>query len=254
MWDKEKYKTVNISTISETLGIPASTLRYWESMGLISLSRCDNNYREYTYSSLLDLSDIYYLRKLGISVKAIKEYQTFSLEDSKAVYLNKKTELEAEINSLSNTYSMLRKTLNLMDELEYIREHPYKESRPDIPFLLNHSKLYDKEVWKKYFSGQYQFAGVRLGPPNYEWVWGWAAESRKPDEELAWIFAEGDRHFVQFILRIDVKDRKHTNLDEAINYLKARGYNIGEIIVRYITIACEGQTRWDYYKAWIEII
>lgn len=30
MWDKEKYKTVNISTISETLGIPASTLRYWE--------------------------------------------------------------------------------------------------------------------------------------------------------------------------------------------------------------------------------
>lgn len=172
MWDKEKYKTVNISTISETLGIPASTLRYWESMGLISLSRCDNNYREYTYSSLLDLSDIYYLRKLGISVKAIKEYQTFSLEDSKAVYLNKKTELEAEINSLSNTYSMLRKTLNLMDELEYIREHPYKESRPDIPFLLNHSKLYDKEVWEKHFSGQYQFAGVRLGPPNCEWVWG----------------------------------------------------------------------------------
>lgn len=111
MWDKEKYKTVNISTISETLGIPASTLRYWESMGLISLSRCDNNYREYTYSSLLDLSDIYYLRKLGISVKAIKEYQTFSLEDSKAVYLNKKTELEAEINSLSNTIACCAKRL-----------------------------------------------------------------------------------------------------------------------------------------------
>ena len=34
--------------------------------------------------------------------------------------------------------------------------------------ILSHSKLYDKEVWKKYFSGQYQFAGVRLGPPNYE--------------------------------------------------------------------------------------
>lgn len=71
-----------------------------------------------------------------------------------------------------------------MNELEYIQKHPYTEAQPDIPLILSHSKLYDKEVWKKYFSGQYQFAGVRLGPPNCEWVWGWAAESRKPDEEL----------------------------------------------------------------------
>lgn len=254
MLDWDKNKTVNISTVSETFGIPASALRYWESMGLITLGRRDNNYREYSYSSLLNLSDICYLRNLGIPVKAIKEYQTLSLADSNALYLNKKSELEAQISSLQSTYSMLRKTLSLMNELEYIQKHPYTEAQPDIPLILSHSKLYDKEVWKKYFSGQYQFAGVRLGPPNCEWVWGWAAESRKPDEELAWTFAEGDRHFVQFILRIDVKDRKHTNLDEAINYLKARGYNIGEIIVRYITIACEGQTRWDYYKAWIEII
>ena len=110
MWDKDK--TVNISTVSETFGIPASTLRYWESMGLISLSRRENNYREYTYSSLLDLCDICYLRNLGIPVKAIKEYQTLSLADSNALYLKKKSELEAQINSLQGTYSMLRKTLS----------------------------------------------------------------------------------------------------------------------------------------------
>lgn len=91
MWDKKK--TVNISTVSETFGIPASTLRYWESMGLISLNRRENNYREYTYSSLLDLSDICYLRNLGIPIKAIKEYQTLSLADSNALYLKKKSGL-----------------------------------------------------------------------------------------------------------------------------------------------------------------
>ena len=53
MLDWDKNKTVNISTVSETFGIPASTLRYWESMGLITLGRRDNNYREYSYSSLL---------------------------------------------------------------------------------------------------------------------------------------------------------------------------------------------------------
>ena len=115
MLDWDKNKTVNISTVSETFGIPASTLRYWESMGLITLGRRDNNYREYSYSSLLNLSDICYLRNLGIPVKAIKEYQTLSLADSNALYLNKKSELEAQISSLQSTYSMLRKTLSLMN-------------------------------------------------------------------------------------------------------------------------------------------
>lgn len=97
MWDKDK--TVNISTVSETFGIPASTLRYWESMGLISLSRRENNYREYTYSSLLDLSDICYLRNLGIPIKAIKEYQTLSLADSNALYLKKKASLKHRLTA-----------------------------------------------------------------------------------------------------------------------------------------------------------
>ena len=136
MLDWDKNKTVNISTVSETFGIPASTLRYWESMGLITLGRRDNNYREYSYSSLLNLSDICYLRNLGIPVKAIKEYQTLSLADSNALYLNKKSELEAQISSLQSTYSMLRKTLSLMNELEYIQKHPYTEAQPDIPLIL----------------------------------------------------------------------------------------------------------------------
>lgn len=151
MWDKDK--TVNISTVSETFGIPASTLRYWESMGLISLSRRENNYREYTYSSLLDLSDICYLRNLGIPVKAIKEYQTLSLADSNALYLKKKSELEAQINSLQGTYSMLRKTLSLMEELEYIREHPYTETQPDIPLLLSTPSFTTRRSGKNTFPG-----------------------------------------------------------------------------------------------------
>ena len=95
MWDKKQ--TVNISTISETIGIRASTLRYWESMGLLSLQRRENNYREYAYSSLLELSDICYLRNLGISIKAIKEYQTLSLAEFNKLYLKKKGELESQL-------------------------------------------------------------------------------------------------------------------------------------------------------------
>lgn len=252
MWDKKQ--TVNISTISETIGIRASTLRYWESMGLLSLQRRENNYREYAYSSLLELSDICYLRNLGISIKAIKEYQTLSLAEFNKLYLKKKGELESQISNLQGTYSMLIKTLRLMEELDYIRSHPYAEGVPDVSLILSHSKLYDKHVWKKYFSGKYQFAGVCLGPPDFKWIWGWAADSHEFDEELVWTFNPQNRRFAQFILRIDIANRQHTNLNEAIDHLTKLGYSIGEIIVRYVTVAYEGETRWDYYKAWIEFI
>lgn len=252
MWDK--YSTASIATISETFGIPASTLRYWESMGLISLERRDNNYREYDYASLLDICDIVYMRKLGISVKAIKMNHGLTLAESNELYIKKKDELEAQIGSLQNTYSMLSKTLSLMSELEEIYRHPYAEAQPDIPLLLKHSQLYDRSVWEKYFSGQYQFAGVRLSPPENRWIWGWAADAYGQNEELAWTFDGQNRRFVQFILRISIKDRKHTNIGEAVDYLTDKGYSIGEIIVRYVTVAQEKGERWDYYKAWIELL
>ena len=55
-------------------------------------------------------------------------------------------------------------------------------------------------------------------------------------------------------MRISIKDRKHTNIGEAVDYLTDKGYSIGEIIVRYVTVAQEKGERWDYYKAWIELL
>lgn len=251
MWDK--HTTVNISTVSETFNIPCSTLRYWESMGLISLDRHDNNYREYTYSSLLDISDIIYMRKLGIPVKAIKENRDLGLEDNKKLYLHKKAALDEQINSLCNTASMLNETLRLIGELEEVSKHPFAEARPDVPLLIAHTRLYDQKVWSKYFSGEYQFAGIRLGAPEHRWIWGWAAQNCGEGEELAWKYEGNDRRFVQFILKISIVDRMRSNLGEAIAYLTSLGHEIGDIIVRYVTVAQDKGERWDYYKAWIEI-
>ncbi|WP_138269529.1 MerR family transcriptional regulator, partial [Anaerofustis stercorihominis] len=60
----------NIGLISKILNIPRSTLRYWESEGLINLKRNkENDYREFDVSSIFEILDIALYRKLNISIK-----------------------------------------------------------------------------------------------------------------------------------------------------------------------------------------
>mgnify|MGYP003759723785 CR=1 FL=1 len=46
-------KELTVDTVSKTTGIPASTIRYWDKIGLISVNRCvANNYRIFTQSNI----------------------------------------------------------------------------------------------------------------------------------------------------------------------------------------------------------
>jgi predicted transcriptional regulator len=75
-----------IGEISDLLGIPKSTLRYWESEGLIDRQRDDNNYRKYYPSSMkysLYLSPYLYnisLNHLNINIlKGASAYANFMI-------------------------------------------------------------------------------------------------------------------------------------------------------------------------------
>ena len=55
-----------IGDISHFFDIPASTLRYWEDMGVIAPAKDQiNNYREYTVEDLMSISDVIFYKNLG---------------------------------------------------------------------------------------------------------------------------------------------------------------------------------------------
>lgn len=63
-----------IGEISRFFDIPASTLRYWEDMGVLNpLKDCENHYREYTVEDLMTISDIIFYKNLGLPLKQIRE-------------------------------------------------------------------------------------------------------------------------------------------------------------------------------------
>lgn len=68
-------KLYSIQEVSQILGIPKDTLRYYDKIGILSPSREDNRYRRYSKNDLIDLMNI-----------QIMQYADFSLEETKGKF------------------------------------------------------------------------------------------------------------------------------------------------------------------------
>ena len=70
-----------INEISKFFNVPASTLRYWEEMGVLAAKKNpENGYRIYTVSDLMTISDILFYKNLGIPLKKIRDMEKMDLQ------------------------------------------------------------------------------------------------------------------------------------------------------------------------------
>ena len=74
---------MKINEVEQTIGITKKNIRFYEQEGLLSPSRSNNGYRDYTEDDLEILRQIKLLRKLDIPLEEIKKLQTgtLTLED-----------------------------------------------------------------------------------------------------------------------------------------------------------------------------
>ena len=69
-----------IGEISKFFNIPASTLRFWEESGvLIPEKNPENQYRTYTVSDLMTISDILFYKSLGLPLKQIRDMEQMGI-------------------------------------------------------------------------------------------------------------------------------------------------------------------------------
>ncbi len=123
---------MNIGTASQRSGVPAKTIRYYESIGLVrSADRRANNYRDYSDRDVETLRFIARARKLGFSVKqcsmllALWHDRSRASHDVKAVALSHVEEIDQRIAELE---SMRRLLVDLTARCQ-------GDSRPDCPIL-----------------------------------------------------------------------------------------------------------------------
>lgn len=123
---------MNIGQVAGASGVPAKTIRYYESVGLIPpAGRTAAGYRAYGRKDVETLRFIQRARSLGFAVKdvanllALWRDRTRASGDVKAVALNHIAEIEQKIAELE---SMRRVLLDLTCKC-------HGDDRPDCPIL-----------------------------------------------------------------------------------------------------------------------
>lgn len=123
---------MNIGTAAKRSGVPAKTIRYYESVGLIpSAGRTTAGYRVYTARDVETLRFIHSARSLGFSVKevaallALWNDQERASADVRTLALQHIADIDAKIAEMQG----IRRTLQaLVDSC-------HGDHRPDCPIL-----------------------------------------------------------------------------------------------------------------------
>lgn len=104
----------SVGEVAKMLDLPASTLRYYESQGLLpTLSRSEGGQRRFQERDLEACRVIECLKASGLSIKEIKEFMDLvvegdaTIEQRLALFENRREAVLAEIEQLERTLSVL---------------------------------------------------------------------------------------------------------------------------------------------------
>jgi Cu(I)-responsive transcriptional regulator len=121
-----------IGTASERSGVPAKTIRYYESIGLIKpADRRGNNYRDYSDADVQTLRFINRARGLGFSVKEVSALLTLwkdkrrTSHDVKSLAMRHVEDIDRKIAELQGMRHTVLK----------LAEQCHGDARPDCPIL-----------------------------------------------------------------------------------------------------------------------
>jgi MerR family copper efflux transcriptional regulator len=123
---------MNIGTVSERSGVPPKTIRYYESIGLITpAERERNGYRTYSVSDMGTLNFIKRARALGFSVDEVRELLDLWRDQrrtSATVKMLAARHLQTLDRKIEELHAM-RKTI------AHLIERCHGDDRPDCPIL-----------------------------------------------------------------------------------------------------------------------
>ena len=116
-----------IGEIARFFDVPASTLRYWEDMGVVHPAKgAENHYREYSIEDLMTISDIVFYKNLGLQLKEIRGIKDLTPEQHGALFTEKLSELERQQQMLTQRMKKLRRHIQALGILEALEREPYR--------------------------------------------------------------------------------------------------------------------------------
>lgn len=123
---------LNIGSVAEAAGLPAKTIRYYESIGLIQpAGRRANGYRSYSETDMRTLAFIKRARSLGFSVEEVRELIDLWRDRSRRS-AKVKSLATRHIDALDRKISELQ---SMREALAHLVKRCHGDSRPECPIL-----------------------------------------------------------------------------------------------------------------------
>lgn len=149
-----------IGEIAQFFHLPASTLRYWEDRGVITPQKNENNqYRTYTVSDLMTISDIIFYKSLGIPLKKIREMEKTTPTGQKQIFEQKMQALLDEQQQLLSRMEKLRHHIEAVQTLEALKQTVYQETDIDTDCIVSFD-LIEQDKLLRYIENPYLYSRV----------------------------------------------------------------------------------------------
>jgi DNA-binding transcriptional MerR regulator len=143
----DETKLMSMKAFSEFAGINASTLRYYDRIGLFSpISRGENDYRQYSPQQIITINLINVLTELDVPLKQINEMvRNRTPEMIQKVLGAQERQLDAEMGHIQESYSIIHVLRELIQAGCSVRESEIFEQQLDArPIFMGEPNDFSK--------------------------------------------------------------------------------------------------------------
>ncbi|MGG5342583.1 MerR family transcriptional regulator [Enterococcus sp. AZ192] len=134
---------MKISELSKLTGVKKETIRYYESIGLLTPDRNTNGYRKYTEQELKDLSFILKLKRLSIPLNEVKMLMDIKRQNT-SIACKEETLyfLEQYIKISQDILAFLTKSIDILVDIKHIvgKNNPNEENE-----IIQRLALFEEE-------------------------------------------------------------------------------------------------------------
>ncbi|WP_052131420.1 helix-turn-helix domain-containing protein [Planococcus sp. CAU13] len=242
-------KTITITEVSKALGIPASTLRYWDKQGVLRFERNnENNYRQFSFQTMVDICDIIFYRELEVPLYTIKKREEMTAENLLNLFSETKDHLERSIDHLQKVVDRITARENILkqlDSLKYQKPRIRKQKLDPIHYF----DFTDKKLIQLYLEDPTLSADIVNFDEKNEYVCGLFANI-----DSSCLLREGDKEEKNYLYGIVWRNQSEdTNLQDLLKEAGIKKEKIGDQIFQYLVSARDQDDYRDYFKMWIEL-
>ena len=211
-----------INEIASILHIPASTIRFWEQKGIIRLKKNkSSNYREFTISDLMTLSDIKLYKNSSLALNQIKEIQKMTPQEHKILLEQKAIELKQQQQELLKQIEKIHAHISSINELYRLNSNVFIEEDIDTEYIVSF-ELYESEKLQQYVDNPYLYSRVQFSDNIQEERRGLTVDAKQISQyalqDIIW--TKRNNRYIVCLMKEEVTEGYPNNLGEILHTLQ----------------------------------